>query len=173
MRKGYLSLFSLSPSHVAPSRSPVPTSAHRHASPHYPPPDEHILSLVSFDGFQFFNTWLHGMAGVCRHIHGCLRQDSNELFSASKTTNLFGFLRTSKANFNVHSLPQLPDVPSGLLYRSPLQETVRYRRRYPLSPSSILFTSQPEDQPQAQAPHPQQSYAQSVAATAFQVSLCI
>ncbi|KAI0639996.1 hypothetical protein C8Q77DRAFT_1083994 [Trametes polyzona] len=79
---------------------------------------------------------------------------SNDLFSASETTNLFGFLENFDWDFNLD--PQLPDVPPDTLYHSPLQETAPPGLDQ-LPPSSTLFNSQTAARQQQQPqPYPQQ-----------------
>ncbi|CDO73052.1 hypothetical protein BN946_scf185007.g106 [Trametes cinnabarina] len=77
---------------------------------------------------------------------------SDDLFSASETTDLFGFLENFDWDFNLDS--QLPDVPSDPLYHSPLQETAPSGLDQ-LPPSSSLFHAQQDSRRQ-----PQQHYSQ-------------
>ncbi|KAI0714959.1 hypothetical protein C8Q76DRAFT_692910 [Earliella scabrosa] len=118
-------------------------------SPPHPPHDLHDPPPpppASFDDLQFFNPALHGLAPPPPPL-----PPSNELFSASETTNLFGFLENFDWEFNIDGIPQLPEVPPDPLYHSPLQETAPPGLDQ-LPPSSNLFNSQLEQQQHNQQP---------------------
>ncbi|KAI0756310.1 hypothetical protein C8Q80DRAFT_1115870 [Daedaleopsis nitida] len=105
--------------------------------------DAPLLPPVAFDDFPFFNP-ANGLLPPPPPL-----PPSNELFSASETTDLFGFLDNFDWEFSLDGVPQLPDLPSDPLYQHPLQETAPPG----LPPSSNLFSSQPEPQHQPQQ-HP-------------------
>ncbi len=118
--------------------------------PHSPHLHEPILPPAPFDDFQFFNPALHASAPPPVTL-----PPSNELFSASETTDLFGFLENFDWDLNVDAFPQLPDIhPSDPLYHNPLQETAPPGLDQ-LPPSSNLFTSQPDSHHQHQQHFPQ------------------
>ncbi|KAI0360989.1 hypothetical protein OH77DRAFT_1492144 [Trametes cingulata] len=125
--------------------------SHSHSSPQDVPSRSQGLPPAAFDDFQFFNPALHAAVPPPPPL-----PPSNELFSASETTDLFGFLENFDWDFNLDS--QLPDVPDPL-YHSPLQETAPPGLDH-LPPSSTLFNSQPDprqqqqQQPQTQQPPP-------------------
>ncbi|KAI1793153.1 hypothetical protein LXA43DRAFT_284844 [Ganoderma leucocontextum] len=128
-------------------------SAPHPRSPLLPDP---ILPPVPFDDFQFFNAASHGAGAPPPPPI----PPSNELFSASETTDLFGFLENFDWDFNVDAFPQLPDVHSSdPLYHNPLQETAPPGLDL-LTPSSSLFSSQP-DPPQHRHQH-QHQYQQAL-----------
>nr|UBR88893.1 transcription factor bHLH10 [Ganoderma lucidum] len=124
------------------------------ARPDSPSEHEPIPPPVPFDDFQFFNPGFHG----ARAPPPLSLPPSNDLFSASETTDLFGFLENFDWDFNVDAFPQLPDAHSSdPLYRNPLQETAPPGLDQ-LPPSSNLFTSQPD--PPQQQQQQQQHYHQ-------------
>ncbi|KAI0660657.1 hypothetical protein C8Q70DRAFT_913411 [Cubamyces menziesii] len=122
-----------------------PASSHHHSQG---------LPPVALDDFQFFNPALHAPLPPPPPL-----PPSDGLFSASETTDLFGFLENFDWDFNLDS--QLPDVPPEPLYHSPLQETAPPGLDQ-LPPSSSLFTSQsdPRQQPSQQRTQPPQQHRQ-------------
>ncbi|PIL31412.1 transcription factor [Ganoderma sinense ZZ0214-1] len=126
--------------------------------PRSPPEHDPVLPPVPFDDFQFFNPGFHAANAPPPPP----LPPSNELFSASETTDLFGFLENFDWDFNIDAFP-LSDVhQSDPLYHNPLQETAPPGLDQ-LPPSSNLFASQPDPhhhhhqhfpQLQAHRPHP-------------------
>ena len=128
------------------SRTSTMSAPRPHSQTHSPSQHEPILPPVPFDDFQFFNPGFHS-AGVPPPLS---LPPSNELFSASETTDLFGFLENFDWDFNADAFPQIPDVHSSdPLYRNPLQETAPPGLDQ-LPPSSNLFISQPDPPQQHQ-----------------------
>ncbi|KAJ8456642.1 hypothetical protein ONZ51_g12002 [Trametes cubensis] len=122
-----------------------PASSHHHSQG---------LPPAALDDFQFFNPAIHAPLPPPPPL-----PPSDGLFSASETTDLFGFLENFDWDFNLDS--QLPDVPPEPLYHSPLQETAPPGLDQ-LPPSSSLFTSQsdPRQQPSRQQTQPPQQHRQ-------------
>ncbi|KAI0363758.1 hypothetical protein BV20DRAFT_89512 [Pilatotrama ljubarskyi] len=121
------------------------SAPHSHSSPHDLPSSAQALPPAAFDDFHFFNpAALHAPIPPPPPL-----PPSNELFSASETTDLFGFLENFDWDFNLDS--QLPDVPDPL-YHSPLQQTAPPGLDH-LPPSSTLFTSPPDSRQQQQQQH--------------------
>ncbi|KAI0652441.1 hypothetical protein C8Q79DRAFT_1005638 [Trametes meyenii] len=111
--------------------------------PHSPP---HDPAPVAFDDFQFFNPASNAAIPPPPPL-----PPSNDLFSPSETTDLFGFLENFDWDFNLDS--QFPDAPQDPLYQSPLQETAPPGLDQ-LPPSSSLFSSQPLSRQQQQQQQP-------------------
>ncbi|KAI8990574.1 hypothetical protein BD414DRAFT_484064 [Trametes punicea] len=124
------------------------------SAPHDPAAAEHSQSHtqapppIAFDNLQFFNPALHAPLPPPPPL-----PPSNDLFSASETTDLFGFLENFDWDFNFDS--QLPEGQPDPLYHSPLQETAPPGLDQ-LSPSSSLFNSHPDSRQQHQ--QQQQAY---------------
>ncbi|KAI0673716.1 hypothetical protein C8Q78DRAFT_968187 [Trametes maxima] len=112
-----------------------------HSHSHSPPP--HDPAPVAFDDFQFFSPATHAAVPPPPPL-----PPSNDLFSPSETTDLFGFLENFDWEFNLDS--QFPDPPpQDPLYHSPLQETAPPGLDQ-LPPSSSLFSAQPDPRQQQQ-----------------------
>ncbi|OJT04495.1 hypothetical protein TRAPUB_4765 [Trametes pubescens] len=125
---------------------------HSH-SPHDPANGAQGLPPAAFDDFQLFNPASHAAMPPPPPL-----PPSNDLFSASETTDLFGFLENFDWDFNLE--PQLPDATQDPLYHSPLQETAPPGLDQ-LSPSSSLFASQQDHrQQQLLQQYPQQHVQQ-------------
>ncbi|KAI0334351.1 hypothetical protein GY45DRAFT_30045 [Cubamyces sp. BRFM 1775] len=128
----------MSTPHDHDSQHPALTQHQSHSQGQGIPP-------VPFDDFQFFNPALHAPLPPPPPL-----PPSDGLFSASETTDLFGFLENFDWDFNLDS--QLPDVPPEPLYHTPLQETAPPGLDQ-LPPSSSLFTSQSDSRQQQTQPH--------------------
>lgn len=128
------------------------SAPHSNNSPH----DQAPLPPVPFDDFQFFNSALNGIAPPPPPL-----PPSNELFSQSETTDLFGFLENFDWDFSIDGLPQLPDLPTDPLYQPPIQDTAPPGLDQ-LPSSSNLFSSQPEQQPPSSHTPTQPPHAQHV-----------
>ncbi|KAL7285525.1 hypothetical protein ACG7TL_000629 [Trametes sanguinea] len=117
-------------------------------------PQQALPPAAAFDDYQFLFPGGHASVPPPPPV-----PPSNDLFSPSETTDLFGFLENFDWDFNLDS--QLPDVPPDPLYHSPLQETAPPGLDQ-LPPSSSLFHSQHDAvrhqsmQQQQQQHHPSQ-----------------
>ncbi|KAI9057785.1 hypothetical protein FKP32DRAFT_1327734 [Trametes sanguinea] len=110
------------------SHSDPAATEHLHVQqPQAPPP-------AAFDDYQLLFPGSHGSIPPPPPV-----PPTNDLFSPSETTDLFGFLENFDWDFNLDS--QLPDVPPDPLYHSPLQETAPPGLDQ-LPPSSSLFHPQ-------------------------------